>query len=130
MAIKLEYCNVIVPVKSIRERLGDDVFENKFAQNTDFQWRDEYLFRAGCMNEWDLADILDEWRSMGFEPLTVIDGEKAWKDVCVVNSWHGPSYRCDWIQYDPKENVAWLKGHPRGAAVGPGRIGKRRDDGT
>ena len=119
MAIKLEFCNVIVPVKSIRERLGDDVFENQFSQITDINWRDEHLFRDGCMNPSDLDEILDDWQGRGFELLTVIDGEKSWKDLCVVHSGYGPSYRCDWIQYDRQENIVWLKGRPRGVTIGP-----------
>lgn len=119
MAIKLEFCNVIVTVKSIRERLGDSVFEERFSRITEIDWHDEHLFREGCMNDWDLGDILDDWQGRGFELLTVVDGEKSWKDLCVVNSGYGPSYRCDWIEYDRQENVVWLKGESRGAAIGP-----------
>jgi hypothetical protein len=119
MAIKLEFCNVIVPVKKIREKLGEDVFESQFSLVTDTTWQDGHLFRDGCMNQHDLAVILDEWESKGFELLTVIDGKKHWKDVCVVNSGHGPSYPCAWIEFDPDENIVWLKGHEPGVAVGP-----------
>lgn len=59
----------------------------------------------GCMNQYDLDDMLDEWEDRGFDLLTVIDGKKHWKDLCVVYSGHGPSYPCDWIEYDPAENT-------------------------
>lgn len=119
MALKLEFCNVIVPVEKIREKLGDETFERQFAIITDTTWHDGYLFRDGCMNQYDLEDMLDEWESEGFELLTVIDGTKHWKDLCVVNSRHGPSYPCEWIEYDPEKNLVWLKGHAPGNAVGP-----------
>jgi hypothetical protein len=119
MAIKLEFCNVIVPLKVIREKLGDDACESQFSMVTDTTWHDGHLFRDGCMNPLDLEDMLDEWESEGFELLTVIDGQKHWKDVCVVHSGHGPSYPCEWIEYDPDKNIVWLKGHERGDAVGP-----------
>ena len=105
MAIKLEFCNLIVPVQKIREKLGDEVFENEFSILTDVFWNDGLLFRDGCMNEINLRDMLDEWEERGFEILTMIDGKKHWKDVCVVNSGYGPSYPCEWIEYDSRTNA-------------------------
>jgi hypothetical protein len=119
MAIKLEFCNVIVPVKKIREKLGDNAWESRFSIVTDTTWQDGHLFRDGCMSPHDLEDMLDEWESRGLQLLTVIDGQKHWKDLCVVNSGHGPSYPCEWIEYDPDRNIAWLKGQEPGDAVGP-----------
>ncbi len=119
MALKLEFCNVIVPVEKIREKLGDEAFECQFSIITDTNWHDGHLFRDGCMNPYDLKVILDEWESKGFELLTMIDGKKHWKDLCVVNSRHGPSYPCEWIEYDPEKNIVWLKGHEPGVGVGP-----------
>ena len=119
MAIKLEFCNVIVPVEKIREKLGDAAFEDRFSMITDATWHDSRLFREGCMTEHDLAAMLDEWERKGFKLVTVIDGQKCWVDLCVVNSGHGPSFPCEWIEYDRGKNIAWLKGHEPGIAVGP-----------
>jgi len=123
MAIWLEYCNVIVPVKSIREKLGSDIFKDKFDIIMDIMWHDGHLFREGCMNHSDLQDILDYWKSQSFELLTLVNGQKHWKDVCVVNSGYGPSYPCDWIEYDRDRNIVWLKGQEPGTVVGPPRQG-------
>jgi len=120
MAVKLEFCNVIVPVDKIREKLGDDQFRSRFAQITATTWHDGHLFREGCMNPWDLEEILDEWEDQGFDLIERIGGEKHWKDVCVVNSGRGPTYPCEWIVYDPEKNIVWLKGHETGPTVGPG----------
>jgi hypothetical protein len=119
MAIKLEFCNVIVPVDTIRKKLGNGTFESRFAKITSVNWHDGHLFRDGCMNPWDLEEMLDEWESMGFELLTMIAGKKHWKDLCVVNSGQGPSYPCEWIEYDPIKNIVWMKGREPGVAVGP-----------
>ena len=123
MALKLEFCNVIVPVEKIREKLGDETFERQFSIITGTTWHDGHLFRDGCMNEHDLEIMLDEWESKGFELLTIIDSRKHWKDLCVVNSGYGPSYPCEWIECDPEKNIVWLKGHDPGVAVGP--VGRR-----
>ncbi|MFC1743487.1 hypothetical protein ACFL35_05780 [Candidatus Riflebacteria bacterium] len=119
MAIKLEFCNIIVPISKIEEKLGKNAFANRFKGITDFSWHDEHLFREGCMNQWDLEELLDEWKGMGFELLNIIDGKKHWKDLCIVNSGYGPSYPCAWLEYNPKKNIVWLKGHEPGVAVGP-----------
>lgn len=119
MALKLEFCNVIVPVVNIRENLGDDALERQFSIITGTTWHDGHLFRDGCMNEHDLGIMLDEWERWGFELLTIIDSRKHWKDLCVVNSGYGPSYPCKWIEYDSEKNIVWLKGQEPGVAVGP-----------
>jgi hypothetical protein len=119
MAIKLEFCSVVVPVEKIKERLGEETFAARFATLTDTTWQDGRLFRDGCMNPYELGEMLDEWEGLGFELLSVVDGEKRWKDVCVVHSGHGPSYPCDWVEYDADRNVVWLKGEEPGEAVGP-----------
>ena len=119
MAIELEYHNVVVRVEMIREKLGEKAFEDQFAGLTETEWNDGLLFREGCMDQWVLSDILDDWEERGFELLEVNEGQKHWKDVCLVNSGYGPSYPCEWIDYDPDRNIAWLKGHEPGTVVGP-----------
>ena len=119
MAVKLEFCNVIVPVKNIRDKLGDEAFESQFSVITEIYWHDSFLWREGCMDDYVLSDILDEWEDRGFELLTTIGGKKHWRDLCVVNSHYGPSYPCEWIEYDPEKNIVWRKGHEPGFSVGP-----------
>lgn len=119
MALKLEFCNVIVPLAKIREKLGDDAVAGFYSAITDTTWHDGHLFRDGCMNGYDLKLILEEWENRGLELLTTVDGQKHWQDLCVVNSGHGPSYPCAWIEYDPDKNIVWLKGDEPGVAVGP-----------
>jgi hypothetical protein len=119
MSVKLEFCNVIVRVEQIKAILGERFFEDKFKTCTEITWQDGYLYREGCMNPWDLADLLDDWEQMGFELSDRKDGEKIWKDVCVVNSGTGPTHPCSWIEFDPGRNIVWLKGNDPGAPVGP-----------
>ena len=118
MAVKLEFINTIVPVHLIIEKLGRQVFEDRFNARFPFMWNDGRLYREGCMNEMDLREDLEKWVSDGFELFEIIDGQKYWKDVCVVYSGHGPSYPCNWIEYSREQNIAWLKGTEPGEAVG------------
>lgn len=119
MAVKLEFINLIVPVEAIRAKLGEQAFEEQFSGITEITWHDGYLWRDGCMNELNLSEMLDEWEEWGFNLIKIVDGQKCWDEVCVVYSHHGPSYPCEWIEYDAEKNIAWLKGGEPGAAVGP-----------
>ena len=119
MALKLEFCSLIIPIAKIDEKLGDGYFKDHFAWISEVTWHDEHLYRDGCMNALDLEDMLDDWEEKGLELLTYVDGEKHWQDVCVVNSRHGPSFPCDWIEYDPELNIVWLKGQEPGELIGP-----------
>jgi hypothetical protein len=69
------------------------------------------------MNELDLKDILAVWEADGFELFEIVNGEKKWKDVCVCYSGHGPSYPCEWIEYDEALNIVWLRGTDPGPVV-------------
>ena len=119
MAIQLEFCNIIVPVAKIKEKLGDKVFKDKYSMNTDTTWNDGLLWRDGCMDDSVLSDLLDGWEELGFELIEVIDSQKYWKDVCVVNSNFGPSHPCNWIEYNKETNTVWYKGVDPGIPVGP-----------
>lgn len=103
----------------IKERLGEFAFAEQFSTNSDWAWHDEHLYREGCMNDYDLADMLADWEGRGFQLYETIDGQKQWRDVCVVNSGFGPSYPCQWLAYDKERNIAWLKGHDCGPIAGP-----------
>ena len=119
MAIKLEVCSVIVPIDKIREKLGVERYDEFYSRITDITWHDDFLFREGCMDGHSLGEILDKWEQRGFDLTTIIDGDKHWNEVCVVNSGHGPSYPCQWIDYDRKKNIVWYRGREPGEAIGP-----------
>ena len=89
MALKLEFINVVIPLKLIRERLGQDALDGLIAAAGSTAWHDEYLARFGCMNEIDLDVLLDEWEGRGFVLFEELAGKKRWQDLCVVFSGHG-----------------------------------------
>lgn len=121
MAVRLEYCSIIVPIQTIDEKLGQGTFARRFRGITEVSWHDAWLFREGCMNSWDLEEMLDAWERRGFDLITTVQGQEHWKDLCVAHSGHGPSYPCPWLAYDPQRNIVWLQGHEPGVTVGPSR---------
>ncbi len=119
MSIKLEFCNVIVPVPLLHKRLGKEASAPYYAHISDTCWHDEHLFREGCMDDYVLKEMLDDWEEKGFNLITYIDGVKHWNEVCVVNSGFGPSIPCRWISFDKEHNVVWDNRHPKRDAIGP-----------
>jgi hypothetical protein len=122
MAIALEFIDFVVPIKRIREKYPGG-WEQCLADHEGLiggrVWFDEHLFRDGAMNPNDIGFLVDEWRSMGFETMEKRDGQEVWKDVCVVESmFGGPTLECDWLEFDPEERSAYLKGTAPGDVIG------------
>jgi hypothetical protein len=122
MAIALEFIDFVVPIERIREKypggweqcLAD--YEGLIGGRV---WFDEHLFRDGAMNPNDIGFLVEEWRGMGFEPMEMRDGNQVWKDVCVVESmFGGPTLACDWLEFDPEQRSAYLKGTEPGDVIG------------
>lgn len=128
MAVALEFIDFIIPISVIKEKypggweqcLKDH--QNALGARV---WYDEHLFRDGAMNPRDIQVLVEEWIDLGFEPFTEIDGQKHWKDCCVVeHMFGGPTLPCDWIGFDPK-GFAYLKGETPGDIAG--RLGDAAD---
>lgn len=118
MAIKLECANIIIPVTTVIRIAGQKSWDEYYGIITSSQWHDGVLWREGHMNKHDLADALKDWEDRGLALLREENGKKCWRDVCIAHSHYGPSYPCDWIEYDPERNIVWKKGSDCGEAIG------------
>ena len=85
-------------------------------------WFDDHLLRDGAMNPRDIDSLVDEWKELGFEPTEERDGQRVWKDCCVVQSlFGGPTLACDWLEMGEDGCTAYLKGtEPGEVASRPG----------
>jgi hypothetical protein len=82
-------------------------------------WYDDHLLRDGDMNPNDIESLIDEWTALGFQPMEERDGERMWKDVCVIESmFGGPTLPCEWLALAGEANSAYLKGTDSGSIVG------------
>ena len=122
MAVKLEFINVIIPIKNIERCASIGGFKG-FLEMTkglldEIDWYDEYLYRTGVMNPLDMVDIVEDWRDYGLVPVRDKAGVKKWGDLCVIDTSNGLTLPCDWIEVDLKERCAWLKGTAKGKRIG------------
>ncbi|MGZ8217082.1 hypothetical protein [Methylomagnum sp.] len=122
MAIALEFIDFIVPVAVIREKYPGG-WEQCLRDHAPLiggrVWFDDYLFHDGTMSPMDIRLLVEQWASMGFEPMDSRDGVQVWKDVCVVEAmFGGPTLPCDWIEFDGRERIAYLKGTEPGPTIG------------
>jgi hypothetical protein len=61
---------------------------------------------------------VNEWKRRGLSPAVEVHGIRRWNDLCVVDSRNGLTLPCEWIEVDLDEQIAWLKGTPRGEVSG------------
>lgn len=123
MAVALEFIDFIVPVSLVKTKYpgGWEAFLDDYGYAIGRRvWFDDHLVRDGAMNPQDIKALVDEWSAKGFEPMGQRDGKSYWKDCCVVeHMFGGATLPCNWLEYDPKKVVAYLKGTKPGSVVGP-----------
>lgn len=114
MAVALEFIDFIVPISVIKQKYpggwGQCLKDHERLIGGRV-WFDEHLLRDGAMNPGDIHSLVEEWAELGFTPMEEIDGEKVWKDCCVVESmFGGATLPCDWLEFSEDGRAAWLKG--------------------
>jgi hypothetical protein len=122
VAVRLEFIDVLVPVHVIEEKYPGG-FAQCLADHRPLigrrMWHDGRLLRDGALDPARARALVEGWQALGIEPLQWVNKRLAWKDVCVVDTTAGgPTVVCDWLEWDPKRRVAWLRGETRGEAVG------------
>lgn len=122
MAIALEFIGFVIPVAIIRTKYPGG-WEQCLIDHRNLiggrVWYDEHLFRDGAMKPSDIGHLVDEWTELGFQLTETLDGQRIWKDACVVESMlGGPTLPCTWIEVDTENRFAFLKGQPPGEVVG------------
>ena len=60
---------------------------------------DDYLYSIGAMSPGDMETIGKYWEKEGLQLTEDINGEKHWKDVCVVDFVNGPTLACEWLVF-------------------------------
>lgn len=117
MSIPLECINIIIPIHMLKKKcsntIGDiDAFLDEHTELGSGCWRDEHLYREGAMNSMDAELCLDKWKRLGLRLTRKKSEILEWNDVCVVDSFNGPTLPCCWLKYNPDKHVAWLAGTP------------------
>ena len=122
MAIKLEFFNLIIPIKQINLCYlgGFDLFrkhhQDKFGENF---WHDMHLFRDGAMTSMEMESLISFWQHKGLVPYIEKNGKRIWKDMCVIESSSAePTSPCGWIEVDQENNCVYLKKRPKGKMIG------------
>ncbi len=114
MAVALEFIDFIVPIAVICEKYPggwEQCLKDHERLIGGRVWYDDHLLRDGAMSPNDIESLIDEWTELGFQPMEEIDGERRWKDVCVVESiFGGPTLPCEWLAIGEDGRSAYLKG--------------------
>ena len=102
MSIALEFIDFVVPIALIRQKYPggwEQCLKDHERLIGARVWFDDHLLRDGAMNPRDIESLVEEWTDLGFEPTEMIDGQKFWKDCCVLQGMLGGStLPCDWLE--------------------------------
>lgn len=102
MPIQIRYISVVIPIKNIIRLKGQDWWDNYLKSREDMLgiilWQDKYLFRDGAMDENDIDNIVHFWEKQGLKPKKIVNGKEYWNDLCVVDSFEGPTLPCEWLK--------------------------------
>ena len=125
MAIYLEFIDLIIPISNI-----DKVYAGGFAQFKQDNiksfglkmWHDDFLYRDGAMGALDMQFLCEKWEAIGLKGMIEIEGQRKWVEFCVFEGlFGGATLTCDWLEYDRKSNIVYLKGQAPGEIKGPER---------
>jgi hypothetical protein len=122
MAVRLEFIDVLVPIHVIEEKYPG-VLRQCLADHRALIgrriWHDGLLLRDGALDPASAMKLVEGWQALGVEPLQWVDRRLQWKELCVVDlEAGGPTVGCDWLEWDPRARVAWLRGSERGETIG------------
>lgn len=124
MAVKLEYYNVIIPIKKINQvypgGFNGYLKDYKKSGRPRPFWHDENIFHDGAMGPEGVKMIAEEWEARGLVGVVERNGEEFWKDYCVIDFMSGPTLPCDWIEYVRNEKqgaYAYFKDRPMGEII-------------
>jgi hypothetical protein len=113
MAVYLEFINLIIPrdhIEAVYEGGWDQFVSDNQSAIGGRIWFDDHLMRDGAMSPGDMGLLIDLWTSIGLNPIGEKDGQKFWKDCCVVDTMFGATLPCDWIEFTEDGRSAFLKG--------------------
>jgi hypothetical protein len=122
MAVRLEFIDFIIPIAVIENKYPGgwkQCLDDHKSAIGGRVWYDDHLLRDGAMNPMDIELLVQRWRALGFEVFDQVDGQKIWKDCCVVESlFGGPTLQCDWLELTKDRRAAYLKGTEPGKVIG------------
>ncbi|GIW69439.1 MAG: hypothetical protein KatS3mg101_0186 [Patescibacteria group bacterium] len=118
MSIELDFISVVIPIENI-EKLTKMTLKDamEYAGGFGRPLHDSYIYKVSRMSPHDIEIVVDFWKEQGLTPFKYVNGQKQWADLCVVDMLGGPTLPCDWLEYDPRTSIAWLKGTEKGPVV-------------
>jgi len=127
MAVKIRYLSVVVPIASIDRSGEPGGFKGLLERDSEGRgksfWHDDALFVEYGMHPDDIQMLVERWEALGLTSRIEVNGQRKWKDLCVVDYYEGPTLACDWLDYDTATHVAWKKGTTQENPAGPDHDG-------
>lgn len=120
MSIFLHFYNVLIPIKTLEEKVAPIEEIMKLDRKGYNPFHDRYLYHEGAMGPDGVEGIIKFWQEKGLEPFIIKDGKNCWNDMCMVDMLGNLSAPCDWVEIAPYDDMsfhAWLKGEEKGELI-------------
>jgi hypothetical protein len=123
MAVQVQFITIVIPIERINASAEPGGFAGLLEREAEFAgkrfWHDEHLYATAVMSPMEAQHIMEEWERKGLVGRTSNDESRQWKDLCVVDYYHGPTLPCAWLDGDVASHSVWLKGTEPGPIVKP-----------
>lgn len=126
MSIEMQFINIIVPLQNLKKcreynNLTKVLSRYNPAIISKIILHDNYIFRDGAMNWYDINAELQFWKKQGLKLTKIKNHRRYWCDLCVVDMSDGPTKPCDWLQFvnvgHGKRPYVYYKNKPKGRLV-------------
>lgn len=117
MSVKVEGISIIIRKDAINRVYpgGWDAFAKKHEDSLgSVILHDEHLMISSSVFGQQCEQRVNYFKAYGLVDFSIIDGKTVWQDACLANCVSGIKGECDWLEYDNKTKIAYLKGYPRG----------------
>ena len=123
MAIQVQFITLVIPIEQIDASAEPGGFvgllEREAADDGNRFWHDDHLYAIAFMNPLETQRAMKHWETRGLVDRTSTDESRRWKDLCVVDYYHGPTLACDWLAWDAATHSVWMRNTEPGPVVKP-----------
>lgn len=119
MPVRLEFLNIIIPIKSIEKAYKggfEEFMRYHFYMVGGKVWYDDYLVRDGVMDPTYMKPIIENLERRGLKGIVLKDGIEQWQDFCVIDELAELDIPCSWLKLgdrfvahveDPSEKIVF-----------------------
>ena len=116
MSLKCHHYDFVIPITNINKvykggfekfkEVNSHLFAEPYCLANHY---DEHLVKFSAMGSSGFDYWINEWEEMGLLGVEESGECKIWKDFCVISWLQGPTFPCEWLDYNKEEHSVQLR---------------------